>query len=160
MKFFGAYDRADLAAKGLLSQAGCKDASAITILADSDQRTRETGKAIAEGMFPGCNIEVQAKPEGTHDPLFHALETGSGNKDSGRAVASIAGRIGGDPNNLAQAYRPQLSALDNILAGCGKVSAGDHERVSLFDIKPGLGASKGERSFQLRGTAEHCLDTF
>ena len=151
MKLFGAYDRADLAAKGLLSPAGCRDASAITILADSDQRTRETGKAIAEGMFPGCNIEVHAKPEGTHDPLFHAPRGGLGNTDPRQEVAAIVGRIGGDPNNLTLAYRSRLSALDHVLAGCGKVSAGDHERVSLFDIKPGLGASEGEHSFQLRG---------
>ena len=151
MKLFGTYDRAELAAKGLLSPYGCTDAARITILADSDQRTRETGKAIAEGMFPGCNVEVHALPEGTHDPLFHAGRAESGNVESGLAVAAIAGRIGGDPNNLTEAYRSQLSALDHILAGCGKVSAAGHKRMSLFDIEASLGTGKGEHSFQLRG---------
>ena len=150
MKLFGAYDRAQLAHEGLFAPTGCADASHVSIFADSDQRTRESGKAIAEGMFPGCNIEVHARPEGTRDPLFHAPHFGS-NEYSGQAVASIAGRIGGDPDDLTEAYRPQLMALDHILAGCGKVSAGDHERVSLFDIKPGLGVGNGEHPFQLRG---------
>lgn len=151
MKLFGAYDRAELAAKGLLSPSGCTDASHITILADSDQRTRETGKAIAEGMFPGCTIEVHAKPEGTHDPLFHFARGGLGDTDPHQEVAAIAGRIGGDPNNLTQAYRAQLSALDHVLAGCGKVPATDHERISLFDIQSSLGVGKGEHSFEMRG---------
>lgn len=151
MKLFGRYDRAELAAKGLLSASGCVDAERITILADSDQRTRETGKAIAEGMFPGCNIEVHALPEGTHDPLFHAPSNSSGKEEPGLAMAAIAGRIGGDPNNLTEAYRDQLSALDLILAGCGKVSVADHKRLSLFDVQSSLGAGKGEHSFQLRG---------
>lgn len=151
MELFGKFDRAELAAKGLLSPSGCADASRITILADSDQRTRETGKAIAEGMFPGCTIKVHARPEGTPDPLFHFRHGLVGDQDSGQAVASIAGRIGGDPNNLTAAYRSQLSTLDHILAGCGKASAGDHQRISLFDVKPSLGPGKGEHSFQLRG---------
>lgn len=151
MKLFGAYDRAELAAKGLLSPSGCTDAWHITILADSDQRTRETGKAIAEGMFPGCTIEVHAKPEGAHDPLFHVARGELGNTDPRQELAAIAGRIGGDPNNLTQAYRAQLSALDRVLAGCGKVPATDHERISLFDIQSSLGVGKGEHSVQLRG---------
>src|SRR5580698_2083598 len=102
MKLFGKYDRAELAAKGLLLAEGCADAAHVTILADSDQRTRETGKAIAEGMFPGCNVEVHALPEGTNDPLFHAHRAGPGNAESGLALAAIAGRIGGDPNNLTE----------------------------------------------------------
>ena len=151
MKLFGKYDRAELAAKGLLLAEGCADAAHVTILADSDQRTRETGKAIAEGMFPGCNVEVHALPEGTNDPLFHAHRAGPGNAESGLALAAIAGRIGGDPNNLTESYRTELSALDHILAGCGKASTAGNKRISLFDIQLSLGAGKGEHSFQLRG---------
>jgi 4-phytase/acid phosphatase len=71
MRIFGAYDRMELASEGSLSAAGCNDTSRVTFYADSDQRTRETGKAIAEGMFPGCQAKVQFLPEGTNDALFH-----------------------------------------------------------------------------------------
>ena len=49
MTLFGAYDRELLAAQGLLAPTGCADAEHIRIVADSDQRTRETGRALAAG---------------------------------------------------------------------------------------------------------------
>ena len=77
----------------------------VTILADSDERTRETGKALAEGMFPGCNLEVHARPEGEEpDPLFNG-----GHGDAALEAAAIARRIGGNANNVTQALHPQLT---------------------------------------------------
>lgn len=73
MELFGTYDRIELAKEGLLSESGCKDASNVTFYADSDQRTQETGKALAAGLFPGCSIPVQSLTEGTNDPLFHPV---------------------------------------------------------------------------------------
>jgi hypothetical protein len=62
MTLFGVYDRELLAAEGLLKPAGCEDAAHIRIVADSDQRTRETGKALAAGLAPGCAIAVREPP--------------------------------------------------------------------------------------------------
>ncbi len=123
MTLFGKYDRELLASQGILSQEGCADAGSIRIVADSDQRTRETGKALAAGIAPGCEIPVTALPEGTPDPLFHPLEAGVGSPDHALAAASILGRIGGQPKALAEAYRPQLLKLDAILRNCGETSA-------------------------------------
>jgi 4-phytase / acid phosphatase len=78
MELFGAYDRASLNAEGLLAPAGCADATYVSIVADSDERTRETGNALAGGMFPGCNAAVQALAEHDPDPLFHSLHAGVG----------------------------------------------------------------------------------
>ncbi len=133
MRIFGAYDRAQLAAEGLLAPSGCADSGAVTILADSDERTRETGKALAEGMFPGCAPQVHARPEGDPDPLFHSIKAGVGKPDRALAMAAIEGRIGGDANNLTEAYRPQLEMLDRILAGCGRVAAANPKRISILD---------------------------
>jgi 4-phytase/acid phosphatase len=152
MKLFGAYDRIKLAGDGLLAPAGCDDASHVTILADSDQRTRETGKALAEGLMPGCGVETHALAEGTEDPLFHGISAGDAHLDPALAVAAIGGRIGGDPNNLGQAYRPQLAALDKILAGCGKVAATNAARTSLFDIPAVLQLGKGEHAVEFRSS--------
>lgn len=151
MTQFGAYDRARLAADGLLAPAGCADAARVTIVADSDQRTRETGKAIAQGMFPGCTLDVQARPEGTADPLFHSQHVGVGNTNRALAQAAVLGRIGGDPNNLTEAYRTQLAALDQILAGCGAVAATEPTRTSLFAIPSSDPAAKGDHAGALRG---------
>jgi 4-phytase/acid phosphatase len=147
MTLFGSYDRAKLAADGLLASTGCADAGHVTMIADSDQRTRETGKAIAEGMFPGCAVDVHALPEGTNDPLFHSPLS----EDSTRelALAAVDGRLGGDPNHLTEAYRPQLAALEQILAGCGHATA--TQRTSLFDIPASLASGKGDHPIELKG---------
>lgn len=100
------------------------------------QRTRETGRALAEGIFPGCNVQVRARAEGMKDPLFHAMDEGVTAPDRALAAAAIAGRIGGDPNNLTEAYRPQLETLDRILAGCGKASPENKDRTSILRLHP------------------------
>src|SRR5580698_5527230 len=116
MTLFGAYDREFYVDKGLLSAEGCADASRISILADSDERTRETGKALAAGLMPNCSVEVRALAEGTPDPLFHPLEAGIGHPDKQLATAAVSGRIGANPAALAEAYRPQLQALEDVLS--------------------------------------------
>jgi len=50
MNLFGAYYRQQLATDGLLATSGCADAPHIRMVADSDQRTRATGKALAAGL--------------------------------------------------------------------------------------------------------------
>jgi 4-phytase/acid phosphatase len=151
MKLFGAYDRMKLAGEGLMAPSGCSDAGHISILADSDQRTRETGKAIAEGFLPGCTIQVQALPDGKTDPLFHFLEVNPDRIDHQLAAAAIAGRIGGDANSLTEAYRPQLTELDRVLAGCGPAAANAKSRLSLFDIPSSLAPGTGDHPADLRG---------
>ena len=136
MQLFGAYDRARLAAEGLIAPSGCADAAQVTFLADSDQRTRETAKALAQGMFPGCQVAVDARPEGEPDPLFHSMHAGVGKPNAALALAAIRGRIGDDAPSLSAVYRPQLQALDRILAGCGRVPVTNPNRMSIFDAPP------------------------
>jgi 4-phytase / acid phosphatase len=151
MRLFGAYDRAWLSQEKLLAPSGCGDAAHVTIVADSDQRTRETGRALAEGMFPGCTAQVHARAEGVEDPLFHPMDEGLTAQDRALAVAAIAGRIGGDANNLTAAYRPQLEALDRILAGCGKVAPENKNRTSIFSVPSSLSPGTGDHLAALRG---------
>ena len=142
MTLFGAYDREWLAQESLLSASGCADAAHVTILADSDERTRQTGEALAQGMFPGCEIPVHALPEGTHDPLFHSMPAGTAQTDPALETAAIRGRIGGDPNNLTEVYHEQLAALERVLNGCGHAPANARKTVSLFSIPAILAAKK------------------
>lgn len=154
MKLFGAYDRAKLAKEGLMAPSGCADAAHVTIVADSDERTRETGRALSEGLLPGCGVAVQALPQGTADSLFHSMEAGNAHPNPALADAAIAGRIGGDANNLTAAYRPQLAALDRLLAGCGKVQTTNFARTSLFDIPATLAPGGGDHAVELQGPLE------
>lgn len=151
MELFGAYDRLDLVSKGLLNATGCEDTARVTFHADSDQRTRESGNALAAGFFPGCKVAVQALSEGTDDPLFHSVPAGVGEPDPALAVAAVAGRIGGDPGNLTNAYHPQIAALDKLLTTCGSPSSTGKARTSLLDIPVKLAPGKGDRLAELRG---------
>ena len=114
MELFGAYDRLELASWGLLKATGCEDTAHVTIRADSDQRTSESGKALASGLFPGCPLPVQVLPEGMADPLFHSVSAGVGQPDPALAEAALSGRTGGDPNNLTGAYHAQLAAFERF----------------------------------------------
>ncbi|MGC1463073.1 MAG: histidine-type phosphatase [Terracidiphilus sp.] len=71
MKRFGSFERASYAEAGLFVAKGCSDAAATYVWADTDQRTMESGRALAEGMFPGCPPMVHSLAAGEHDPLFH-----------------------------------------------------------------------------------------
>jgi 4-phytase/acid phosphatase len=160
MTFFGTYDRELLVKQGLLAGEGCNEAARITILADSDQRTRETGKAIATGLMPGCHVEVRALAEGTPDPLFHPLETGGIHLDKQLATAAIAGRIGNNPAGLVESYRSQLQDLEAVLSGTDPQGAGStplySPKASLFDIPSSIAPGKGDHPVDLRsplGTA-------
>jgi 4-phytase/acid phosphatase len=154
MTLFGAFDHEQLAAQGLLAPSGCEDAEHIRIIADSDQRTRETGKALAAGLAPGCAIAVSALPEGTPDPLFHSLEAGVGQPDKLLATAAVAGRIGNNPLGISEAYRPQLEALQQVLNGCNpgaactNTPAAAHQ--SIFDIQSSIAPGKGDHLVELR----------
>jgi 4-phytase/acid phosphatase len=150
MKIFGAWDRAKFSGKGLLAPTGCADATHVTIVADTDQRTRETGKALAEGMFPGCNITVHAQPDGTTDPLFLPRKAGIGHPDPALVTAAVAGRIGGNPASLTETYRPQLTELDRILSGCGRLPP-NPQRTSIFDIPASLTPGTPESPVSARG---------
>jgi 4-phytase/acid phosphatase len=151
MKLFGAWDRIQLSDEGLFAPSGCAGAARVAILADSDQRTRLTGQALAQGMFPGCTIAVHALPQGAHDPLFDPLGAGAVRPDYALAAASIAGRIGGNPNNLTAAYRPQLEALDHVLAGCGRTRSANQKRLSILSIPAAIHPGSGAYPVDLRG---------
>ena len=150
MKIFGAWDRAKFSADGLFAPSGCADSTHVTILADIDERTRETGNALSEGMFPNCNVEVHSRPDGVTDPLFSPRKAGIGHPDPTLAAAAIAGRIGGDPNNLTETYRPQLTALDRILSGCGRLPS-NPQRTSIFDIPASLKPGSADSLVTARG---------
>jgi 4-phytase/acid phosphatase len=159
MTIFGAYYRSYLTQQGLLQASGCADAAHVSFYSDSDQRTVETGKSLAAGMFPGCptreQSEKHALAEGQPDPLFHSMAAGVGRADRDRAVASIAGRIGNDPASLTEAYRPQLEMLQRILLGCPATSPcpqpGHSASKLLLEIPASLEGGKGDHAADVRG---------
>jgi 4-phytase/acid phosphatase len=74
-----------------------------------------------------------------------------GHADSALAVAAVNGRIGGNVKQLAQAYRPQLAVLDQLLAGCGHAPQTNTKRTSIFEIPATLELGKGDHAIAMRG---------
>jgi 4-phytase/acid phosphatase len=155
MTIFGSYYRSYFAQQRLFEADGCADATHIAFYADSDQRTRETASALAKGMFPGCVTQQHAYSEGQADPLFHSLSAGIGHPDHSLAAAAIAGRIGENPANITEAYRPQLETLQRILLGCLPASPcpqpGHTAAKLLLNIPASLDAGNGDHLAELKG---------
>jgi len=113
VKLMGAYYRAWLSKAGLFSAEGCRDAARIYIHADAGQRTRETGRAFAESLLPGCEIPVVAQESGK-DPLFG----GVGKADPKLAAKAVRERLGPGAEVLTK-YAPAFEELTRILTGGG-----------------------------------------
>jgi len=113
IRLMGAYYRDWLVGEHLIRRDGCQDAPHIYIRADKDQRTLETGRALAESIEPGCGIGIHAQPEGESDPLF----SGAGTPDPERSLAAVRDRLGPNPQKLIADHRAALDTLQYILRG-------------------------------------------
>jgi 4-phytase/acid phosphatase len=119
MELMGAYYRELYVQAGLLPGRAKADAGLITLRADSDQRTIETARDLGEGLMPGAQPLVQARPRGEPDPLFEPVKAGFGHADFALASASLLGRIGGNSANLVTAHAAAFATLQRILLGSG-----------------------------------------
>jgi 4-phytase/acid phosphatase len=152
IKLLGAYERAQFAQAGLLSAKGCEDAQRIYIWADTDERTISTGKALAEGMMPDCNLEVHSLALGTTDPIFSPLKAGIGHPDPAIAAAVVSGRIGGHPEALTEAYRPALEIVEDVLLACNRgPDCPPPGKSSLLDAPAAIEVGRGDHPAELRG---------
>jgi 4-phytase / acid phosphatase len=148
MTYFGAYYRAYFAQLGLLSSEGCAEASRVYLWADTDERTRETARGLADGMFPGCPEQVHALPGATHDELFHP-EVGEALHQA--EYAALAGRIGDDPGALLPAYRMPLEVMQQVLADCREGPCSATSKKSLLTVESSLTQGKGGHAVELKG---------
>jgi 4-phytase / acid phosphatase len=113
---FGGYDRASLAAAGLFAADGCGAAESAYLWADTDQRTVASGHALAEGMFPGCSVEVHGLGEGAgNDPLFHPAAAGVKPAVAEAVSTELAARL---KQSLDPAHVALIEDIRNLLLGC------------------------------------------
>ena len=78
MTIMGAYYREWLAGAGLLRSQGCEDQERTYIHADTDQRTLETGRAMAESLLPGCPSRSIRSRKASRDRAFRSHLGGRG----------------------------------------------------------------------------------
>jgi len=151
LKTFGAYDRSALAEEGLLRAAGCSDAASTYLWADTDHRTVASGHALADGLFPGCALEVHSLAEGQNDPLFHPTADAISSAQADAAFANFQQR-----SFVAQpsATEPLLRFMQNLLNGCaamGPCVPPSKPKSSLFDTPFAVVRGKGDHLVELQG---------
>lgn len=114
----GGFDRQMLVERGLLAAAACPARGEVVIWADTDQRTRETGRGIAQGLLPGCAIEVGHSNGDRDDPLFAAVELGAVPYDPALAKAAVMARAGTNLDSALLPLKKAFTRLDAILDCC------------------------------------------
>ncbi len=116
MRLMGGWLRRTYAGQGLLPARGCPAEGEVTVRADGhDHRTRESGDALLDGMFPGCGLAAQHGPAGMADPLFDGLATGACPLDPDQAHAAVTGALSNGLQDPVPGYRPALAALAGLL---------------------------------------------
>ena len=114
----GGYYRQWLTQEGLLTGNDVADANFVFFHANVIQRTIDTAQHLWAGMLPGAPVNVQyLTPATAADPLFDPVDAGTAELDSQMGIASITGRLGGNPQLLASAYTPEFALARSVLLG-------------------------------------------
>jgi len=69
----GTYLRHYIGELSLIPQTGCPAPGTVALMANSAQRTIASAEALANGLAPGCHIQIAHRPQGVPDPLFEPL---------------------------------------------------------------------------------------
>ncbi|MGH8274445.1 MAG: histidine-type phosphatase [Gammaproteobacteria bacterium] len=98
-----------------LNLSNCPNGQSVYALADTDQRTRMTAKALLGGMFPGCGLSTHSQPLGDQDPAFGAILSPFAKLNSKMARKQINEALGTSPEKARERYLPQLKSLENVV---------------------------------------------
>ena len=141
IRLMGAYYREWLTTEHLIDPRGCSDAGRIHIVADTSQRTLETGRAFAQSLMPGCGLSIASQSEDRKDPLF----SGAGTPEPGVSLSAIRDRMGSDPQKLLAGHRAALDSLQFILTGGRSVPK------RLWEPPFEIGVSLSNKTVELAG---------
>jgi 4-phytase/acid phosphatase len=117
MAIMGRWYRAHYAQAGLLPANGCV-ASAVSVLADDEQRTIESAHGLMDGFDPHCPVTVQVAARKGTDALFaHDFSDASATLRTD-AQAAVLGRMGGDATRMALANAGLIEQMEGVLMAC------------------------------------------
>ncbi|WP_115527124.1 histidine-type phosphatase [Xanthomonas arboricola] len=156
VRLSGAYLRQWLTQQTLLPHTGCPAAGSVSVWANTDQRTIDSGALLADALAPGCGIVAGHREAGSNDPLFRPIEAGAVPFDAVAAVASIQQQTGG-PAAVLHGHAAELQAMQQIL-GCTRTPC-DFARMpsTLAPSANGRGLALGGPIDLTSGTGEVLL---
>ncbi|UKE50241.1 histidine-type phosphatase [Xanthomonas translucens] len=149
----GDYTRQWLLREGVLPATGCPAAGAVSVYANTDQRTIASAQILAEALAPGCGLQAGHQPQGSDDPLFRPVEAGAVDFDADAAVASIQRQTGG-PGAVVASYAKELRTMQQILGCSAKTCDFEHMPSSLSASANGRGIAMHGPLDLTSGTAE------
>ncbi len=100
---------------GLLPENACPAPANYSLIADRDQRTRETAIAIFDGLAPGCGIKPQWGEQ--YDGLFHPSKNALAALNTERVLSVLKERL--DRLNADPAAIAALKRIQDITDCCG-----------------------------------------
>jgi 4-phytase/acid phosphatase len=126
VKLLGAWDREHWEALGLLPPDRCLDKTELEMEASYKSRTQDTARALAEGMMPGCPVEIPHPAADEDDYLFHPLATGKLAYDAAAAIEQARARQ--PQGGMAAEIRDNaglFALLDQALGCCTPATCSD-----------------------------------
>jgi len=152
-RLMGRHYRASLSMSGLIPAEGCPSAGDLFAWADRAERTKRTAKAIVDGLFPGCGLQVgfDGRSAGT---LFHPVAAGVALVNGTQARREILAALGGSMADGKTRHAAAFARLGEILQGpapraCAKarLPAG----CALVDLPWTIASVDKGRSVTLKG---------
>ena len=143
VRLLGAWDRKNWAARGLLPVDGCLAAADIEVAASSKSRTQATARALAEGMAPGCRVEVRFPAGLADDVEFHPFDARAMPIDADEALRAV--RRLAPPGGLQAELEAQSGRFALIERALGCTAARQGSGCRLSAVAPGIVRHEDDR---------------
>lgn len=154
----GAWRRRAFVQAGLWTGSNCPGPDQLAIWTNTAARTIASGKALADGLAPGCPVAVGHLADGQTDPLFEPMHLGLSAFDGTAAVAS-AERYTGGTRAMTAPHVAELRALAQVI-GCDTAAqpcelAADPGTIGISDDRRDIALTGAIRRYS--GTAQVLL---
>ncbi len=93
--------------------ANCPAPNTVQVIADSDERTVETAKALIEGLYPGCGISPKVE-KGKHSALFSPVRA---KVCKIKDPESLARKLTDKAAGASETYRQEIELLNKVADG-------------------------------------------
>ncbi|WP_024867561.1 histidine-type phosphatase [Pseudoxanthomonas suwonensis] len=140
VKRLGQWDIVQWRQRGLLPRSGCPSPDAVEIAASAKSRTQDTARALAQGMWPECKVDIAFPATPEDDVQFHPLDVGAMPIDADEAYRAVLALAPPGGMKAELAARAPLFALLNHALGCTPGQACDISRM-----EPGIVRNEDDR---------------
>lgn len=142
-----------LRARRVLPDNVCPAPGTVYGWADIDQRTRETGNALLQGMAPGCDMRASHQADlTTYDAVFQPVAAGDCPLDPGVARGAIEARLAPDGvAGLNKRYAATIARMSEVLDYAHSPACGAQGGCKLEDVPTRLRVEGDGSGVALRG---------